>query len=194
MGGTFDPVHLGHLLAAEAARHHFELDRVCFVPAARAPHKMALEPSDGFQRLTMILLATLNHPDFVVSDLELRRPPPSYTLDTLRQLREQHPGVDLYFITGADALLEILSWRAPGELLRLAEFVGVTRPGYDLGRIEAVRAALGAEAASRLHVLRMPGVDVSSTEIRRRVRAGESIRYLVPDGVLAYITKAGLYR
>ncbi len=181
-------------MAAEAARHHFGLERVCFIPAACAPHKMGSRPSEGFHRLTMAVLATLDHPDFVVSDLELRRPPPSYTLDTLTQLREQHPGVALFFITGADALLEILTWRAPAELLRLAEFVGVTRPGYDLGRIEAVRFALGAEASSRLHVLPMPGLDVSSTEVRRRIRAGEPVRYLVPGPVLAYIAKTGLYR
>lgn len=193
MGGTFDPIHVGHLLAAEEARRHFGLERVLFVPAACPPHKVGKEVTPGFHRLVMAIVATLDHPGFIVSDLELRRPAPSYTLDTLRQLRDQEPEAELYFITGADAVLDILAWREPGELVRLATFVGVTRPGYDLGRIDGVRAGLGPEAAERLHVLEMPGVDVSSTEVRRRVRAGESIRYLVPAPVEAYIAKFGLY-
>lgn len=194
MGGTFDPIHHGHLVAADAVRHALGLSRVIFVPARTPPHKKAGEVTDGEHRYAMALLATYDRPEFEVSRAELERPAPSYTVDTLRDYRRRFPGADLWFITGADAILEILGWREPKELVRLARFVAVTRPGYPLERLRSVRRALGAEAEGRIQTLEVPALAIASRDLRRRVAEGRPIRYLVPAEVARYIEKAGLYR
>ena len=191
MGGTFDPIHLGHLVAAEEARVRFGLDRVIFVPNGAPPHKKDYEVTPAEHRYAMVVLATAANPHFEASRLELDRPGPSYTVDTMREFRRQF-GVKcrLYFITGADAMLETLTWRQPEELAALCEFLAVTRPGYDLARLSE---ALSAEIMARVHVLDTPGVEVSSTELRRRAAAGESLRYLIPPAVARYIETNRLY-
>lgn len=191
MGGTFDPIHYGHLAAAEQARLRFALDRVVFVPNRQPPHKKEYCVTPAEDRYAMVLLATASHPQFEVSCMELDRPGPSYTVDTLREFRGRlGPDARLYFITGADAILEILTWRSPQELARSCEFIAVARPGYDLQRLTKEMSDL---LRGRAHILNVPGVAVSSTEIRRRAAAGESLRYLVPPAVARYVEVKRLY-
>jgi len=192
MGGTFDPIHLGHLVAAEEARLRFHLDRVIFVPSGAPPHKKDYEVTPAEHRYAMVVLATASNPHFEASRLELERPGPSYTVDTMREFRRQcGDECRLYFITGADAMLETLTWRQPEGIAALCEFIAVARPGYDLGRLSG---ALSAPIMARVHVLDIPGVEVSSTELRRRAAAGESLRYLTPLAVAQYVRTHRLYR
>jgi nicotinate-nucleotide adenylyltransferase len=190
MGGTFDPIHHGHLVAAEEARWQFRLDRVVFVPTGQ-PWQKAAGVSDAEDRYLMTVIATASNPAFSVSRLEIDSPGPTYTVDTLRRLRaELDPDVRLFFVTGADAVLQILTWKDPDEVLALAELIAATRPGHDLADLaEKVPAAAG-----RVHPMRIPALAISSTEIRARVAAGAPIQYLVPEGVARYIEKRGLYR
>jgi len=191
MGGTFDPVHFGHLLIAEVARMEFGLDRVVWLPAASPPHKQGKEISAAEHRYAMVLVATAGHPQFEVSRMELERAGASYTIDTLEAFREREPGAELFFITGADAILEILTWYRHAEVVQASRFIAVTRPGYDLERLKTV---LPPAYLERIHPITAPEVDISSTEIRRRVREGEPVRYLLPESVRVYLEKYGLYR
>ncbi len=192
MGGTFDPIHYGHLLAAEEARFRFALSQVLFVPCGIPPHKKPYEVTPAEHRYAMTVLATADNPYFRVSRIEIDRPGPSYSVDTVRLLREQFGGeTELFFITGLDAVLEILTWRNPDDLIRLCQLIAVTRPGYDAHRL---REVLPPHYLERVHLLVIPGMDISSTMIRERVRRGEPIRYLTPDAVCDYIAKHGLYR
>lgn len=192
MGGTFDPIHLGHLVVAEEARARFELERVIFVPNRQPPHKKDYQVTDAEHRYAMCLLATASNPFFEVSREELERPGPSYTVDTLRAFRARlGADAELYFITGADAVLEIMTWREPEAILAEAHVVAVHRPGFDLSRLAAV---VGAERAARIRTMPMPGLEISSTDLRRRVAEGKSIRHLTADAVVDYIYKMGLYR
>jgi nicotinate-nucleotide adenylyltransferase len=191
MGGTFDPIHHGHLVTAEEARSQFSLDEVLFVPTGRPWMKAHDNVSPAEHRYLMTVIATASNPRFNVSRIEVDREGPTYAVDTLRQLQdEQGAGTELFFITGADAMLEILHWKEPEDLFELAHFIAATRPGYDLARFEA-------EEPSRhqnVSVMNIPALAISSTDIRERVREGRPIRYLVPEGVENYIEKAGLYR
>jgi nicotinate-nucleotide adenylyltransferase len=188
MGGTFDPIHHGHLVAAEEARHAFGLDRVLFVPAGDPWQKAQSDVSDAKHRLAMVEAAIADNGAFEVSSVDIDREGPTYTIDTLRHVAADRPGADLYFITGADAILDILTWKEPDEVLSLATFVAVTRPGYDLHKLDPVRV--------RDHVrsLEIPALAISSTDIRVRVAEGRPIRYLVPAAVSSYIDEHGLYR
>jgi nicotinate-nucleotide adenylyltransferase len=190
MGGTFDPVHYGHLVIAEVARVKFSLDRVIWLPAGDPPHKKAYAVSGQEYRYAMVVLATASNEHFEVSRWEIERPTPSYSIETLEHFREIGPGDELFFITGADAILEILTWRRHEDVIRACQFIAVTRPGYDLGRL---KGQLPADYLERIHLLTAPGVDISSTAIRKRVRSGEPIRYLVPEAVECYLRKARLY-
>ncbi len=191
MGGTFDPIHHGHLFAAEEARVRFGLTRVIFVPCGDPPHKQGQEVTAAEHRYTMCALATVANPQFELSRVEVDRAGPSYTIDTLRWFREQlGPEPELYFITGADAILEIPAWREADAILREAQCMAVTRPGHDLAGLED---ALGPERAAAVEVLDVPTLDISSTEIRERVRQGLPIRYLTPNPVAQYVAKASLY-
>jgi nicotinate-nucleotide adenylyltransferase len=183
-GGTFDPPHLGHLIVAGDAHAGLSLDRIVFVPSAVPPHKLATVRASAEQRLEMVEVAVRDDYRFTVDDIELRRTGPSYTVDTLRSLREQHAGCELFFLIGTDALREIETWRTPDEVARLARLVALSRSG-DEARTATHRVVLP------LHVTR---VDISATEIRRRVAAGESVRYLVPDSVREIIERDGLYQ
>jgi len=191
MGGTFDPIHNGHLLTAEEAAVQFGLDEVVFVPTGHPWMKEQKEVSAPEHRYLMSVIATASNPRFTVSRIEVDRAGPTYTVDTLRELKGlDGDKVDLFFVTGADAMLEILQWKDPEEILALAHFIAATRPGYDLTRFEA-------EAPTRhpnVSVMNIPALAISSTDIRKRVGEGRPIRYLVPEGVKSYIEKAGLYR
>ncbi len=190
MGGTFDPIHHGHLLTAEEAAVQFGLDEVVFVPTGQPWMKEAREVSPAEHRYLMTVIATASNPRFSVSRVEIDRDGPTYTVDTLRAIGEQARDAELFFVTGADAMLEILHWKDPEEVLSLAHFIAATRPGYDLTRFEA-------EARSphpSVSAMNIPALAISSTDIRRRVHEGRPIRYLVPEGVKSYIEKMGLYR
>ncbi len=190
MGGTFDPIHYGHLVTAEEAYWQFDLDGVLFVPTGEPWMKEDREVTPAEGRYLMTVIATASNPHFSVSRVEIDRPGPSFTRDTLEALGEQEEGTALYFITGADAILEIFHWKDPEEVLSLANFIAATRPGYDIDRFEA-------DAQTRhpnVSVMSVPALAISSTDIRGRVGEGRPIRYLVPEGVKTYIDKAGLYR
>ncbi|HUH07048.1 MAG TPA: nicotinate-nucleotide adenylyltransferase [Egibacteraceae bacterium] len=186
MGGTFDPVHLGHLVTAEQARAELKLDTVAFVPAG-APWQKQREVTPASHRYLMTVLATAANPAFAVSRIEIDSPGASYTVDTLRKLRALLPDDQLFFITGADAILNILTWRNAEECLQLADFVAATRPGHDLGDLEAERLR------DRVVVLDVPALAISSTDIRERFAAGRPVRYLIPREVEEYARKHGLY-
>jgi nicotinate-nucleotide adenylyltransferase len=191
MGGTFDPIHHGHLTTAEEALTQFVLDEVVFVPTGRPWMKERTDVSDAEHRYLMTVIATASNPRFAVSRIEVDRAGPTYTVDTLRALAKQESDAELFFITGADAMLEILHfWKDPNEILDLAHFIAATRPGYDIASFEA-------EAPTRnphVSVMNIPALAISSTDIRQRVRDGRPIRYLVPEGVKSYVEKTGLYR
>jgi nicotinate-nucleotide adenylyltransferase len=191
MGGTFDPIHVGHLVTAEAARSAFELDEVRFVPTGQPWMKADRAVTAAEHRYLMTVIATASNPSFSVSRIEVDRQGPTYTVETLQQLvREADGEVELFFITGADAMLEILQWKDPGEVLALAHVIAATRPGFDLARFEADART----SHPRVSVMDIPALAISSTDIRRRVAEGQPIRYLVPEGVESYIHKSGLYR
>lgn len=193
MGGTFDPIHLGHLVTAEAVRIKYGLEKVVFIPAGRPPHKQGVKITPAWQRYIMAVLATNSNPYFSVSPIEVNRPGPSYTIDTIRELRVVWGAqTELFFITGADAIQELAAWKNIQELLSMCHFVGATRPGC-LCTIDAVIAGLGVLGRRRIHRLATPELDISSTDIRERVRQGRSIKYIVPESVEAYIKKEGLY-
>ncbi|ONH35617.1 nicotinic acid mononucleotide adenylyltransferase [Protofrankia sp. BMG5.30] len=187
MGGTFDPVHNGHLVAASEVAALFDLDEVVFVPSGQPWQKADREVSPAEARYLMTFLATAGNPRFTVSRIDVDRSGPTYTIDTLRDLRRQRSDATLFFITGADALAQILSWRDVQELFGLAHFVGVTRPGYQL----ELDASLPVDAVSLLEV---PALAISSSDIRARVSRGAPIWYLTPDGVVRFIAKSGLYQ
>lgn len=194
MGGTFDPIHYGHLVTAEVARAKFGLDVVVFVPSGEPPHKRGVRISPGRDRYMMTVLATATNPYFEVSRVELDRPGPSYTVDTVREFRAKHgPDTDLYFITGADAALEIFTWKDAHDLLKMCAFIAATRPGYCTSRLEAELERARAISDHGVFVLEVPALAISSSDIRARVRNGDPIRYLLPESVENYIRKAGLY-
>lgn len=189
MGGTFDPIHHGHLVAASEVQAWFDLDEVVFVPTGQPWQKQNRTVSPPEHRYLMTVVATASNPRFSVSRVDIDREGPTYTIDTLRDLRAQLGEVDLYFITGADALAAILTWRAHAELFELAQFVGCTRPGH---RIDA--DTVDALPADRVTLVEIPALAISSTDCRTRVERGEPVWYLVPDGVVQYIAKYRLYR
>jgi nicotinate-nucleotide adenylyltransferase len=190
MGGTFDPIHHGHLVAAEEARWQFRLDQVLFIPTGR-PWQKPVGVSPAEDRYLMTVIATASNPAFAVSRLEVDNPGPSYTVDTLRRLRSELPeGTRLLFIGGADLLQQLLTWKEPEQVLALAELIAATRPDFDVDDvIQKVPAAAG-----RVHRMEIPALAISSSDIRARVARGEPIEYLVPEGVARYIQKRALYR
>jgi nicotinate-nucleotide adenylyltransferase len=186
MGGTFDPIHHGHLVAASEVQSWFDLAEVVFVPTGQPWQKAEREVSPAEDRYLMTVIATASNPRFHVSRVDIDRQGPTYTIDTLRDLRaERAEGWDLYFITGADALEQILTWRNVDELFDLAHFVGCTRPGHTL--------STEGLPAGKVSLVEVPALAISSSECRDRVRQGEPIWYLVPDGIVQYITKRRLY-
>ena len=189
MGGTFDPIHHGHLVAASEVQAWFDLDEVVFVPAGEPWQKSERQVSAAEHRYLMTVIATASNPRFEVSRVDIDRDGPTYTIDTLRELSAAMPDADLYFITGADALAAILTWRDPEELFALAHFVGCTRPGHELNP-----KMLEGLPGDRITLVEIPALAISSTECRNRVKQDEPVWYLVPDGVVQYIAKHDLYR
>ena len=188
MGGTFDPIHHGHLVAASEVQAWFDLDEVVFVPTGRPWQKADRLISPAEHRYLMTVIATAANPRFRVSRVDIDRGGPTYTIDTLRDLHTEMPDAELYFITGADALTDIFTWRNVDELFELANFVGCTRPGYDMDL-----ADIGAIPAERVTLVEIPALAISSSDCRERKRRGEPVWYLVPDGVVQYIAKHNLY-
>jgi nicotinate-nucleotide adenylyltransferase len=192
MGGTFDPIHNGHLVAASEVADLFELDEVVFVPTGQPWQKHHRYVSTAEDRYLMTVIATASNPRFSVSRVDIDRRGPTYTKDTLRDLRAQNPDSELYFITGADALASILSWQNWEELFAIAKFVGVSRPGYELDG-KHIKEAIEELPPDALHLVEVPALAISSTDCRERAEADRPIWYLVPDGVVQYVTKRQLY-
>lgn len=187
MGGTFDPIHNGHLVAASEVSALYDLSDVVFVPTGQPWQKTEREVSQAEDRYLMTVLATATNPRFSVSRIDIDRPGLTYTIDTLRELREANPSAELFFITGADALAQILDWHSYEEMFSMAHFVGVTRPGYPLALDD--RFPKGS-----VSLLEIPALTISSSDCRERVGRGAPIWYLVPDSVVRYIDKRRLYR
>jgi nicotinate-nucleotide adenylyltransferase len=183
MGGTFDPIHNGHLVAASEVADAFELDEVIFVPTGVPWHKKAVSSAE--HRYLMTVIATAANPSFTVSRVDIDRPGVTYTIDTLQEVAKTHPGADLFFISGADAIAQILAWKDIDKIWPLATFVAVTRPGHQLEIPNAEQA--------KIEILEVPALAISSTSVRDRVIKNKPIWYLVPDGVVQYIAKHELY-
>jgi nicotinate-nucleotide adenylyltransferase len=186
MGGTFNPPHIAHLICAEEVYDLLKFDKVLFIPSARPPHKNSNEIVDAHYRYEMTVLATKDNPHFEVSRIELDRPGRSYTIETVKELMRQYGVSEIHWIVGADAILEMLSWKSINELLEICNFVGINRPGYDISRADE-------RILKKVTSLNVTNIDISSSEIRLRIKQGLSIRYLVPTEVEDYIYKNGLY-
>ncbi len=183
MGGTFNPVHYGHLAAADEALSGFDLDRIVFMPAGIPPQKESKDMVSVEDRLLMTVIATASNETFEVSRYEAEKKTPSYTVETMKYMADRYPDAEIYFITGIDAVLELSTWREPEGIFRYGKMIAVTRPGYS------------ASVTTRpdIFIMKVPGVDISSTEIRKRLREGLSVRYMLPDRVLDYIKERNLY-
>jgi nicotinate-nucleotide adenylyltransferase len=191
MGGTFDPIHYGHLVTAEEALVQFNLDSVVFMPTGEPARKSHRQVTPAEHRYLMTVIATASNPDFEVSRLEVDRPGVTYTVDTMLELRSMHgPDTELYFITGADAVLEILTWKDSERLTDVCTFIAATRPGYGLAAFSEQPGA----ARMRVELMEVPALAISSTDIRERVASRRPIRYLLPEAVAAYIAKNRLYQ
>ena len=194
MGGTFDPIHIGHLVAAEAVRLEYQLDKVIFIPAGNPPHKQNSKITPAMHRFVMTVMATYSNPDFLVSAIEIERSGPSYTVDTVEALIEQYGHeTEFYFITGVDAAQDLKTWHRIDKLLDMCYFIAAARPGC-ISTFDNIIKDFGCKGHQRIHRLATPELEISSTDIRERVRTGKSIKYIVPESVENYILKEGLYR
>jgi len=193
MGGTFDPIHHGHLVAAQEAASTLGLDRVLFIPVWQPPHKADEPWASPDDRLCMVRLAVADNPRFEVSTIEIERTGLSYTVDTLQRLTGIFPKASLYFIVGMDSLAELPKWHEPAGILRLARIAALHRPGWQTVDLATLAREL-PESAGRVELVEMPELDISSSELRDRIQAGRPVRYLVPDAVAAYVAERGLYR
>jgi nicotinate-nucleotide adenylyltransferase len=194
LGGTFNPIHLGHLLTAQDALEQLGLKRVIFIPSATPPHKVVDKLAGARDRLQMIKLAIRGNDRFEVDDIEIKRGGKSYSVDTLAELRRRHPRATFYFVLGADSLRELHLWREVEQLVTLCTFVTVPRPGFEPKPVIGPRLDAATRRRLRQHVLRGHACDIASRDIRARVAGGRSIRYLVPDAVRLYIGRHRLYR
>lgn len=199
MGGTFNPIHYGHLVTAEEARIQFNLDRVLFIPTGDPPHKEGQKITNAQQRYLMTVMATGSNPYFYVSRMEIDRPQPSYTMDTIKDLHKVYKDSQIFFITGTDAVLDILTWKNPAEILNLCIFIAATRPRYELDKLNNIKKRLEdelgiADINEKIHIIKIPALAISSTDIRNRVRTGKPIRYLLPEGVANHIYKMNFYK
>ena len=186
LGGTFDPIHFGHLFIAEEARVRFRLDRVLFVPNGTPPHKPEGDRTPARHRFAMTGIAVADNPFFECSALELNRPGPSYTVDTLAALRAERPDAELFYITGLDAIADLMTWKRHEEVIAAASFIAARRPGTDP---DVLRERLPAAYRERVLLLGSAEIGISATDIRERLRTGQAARYLLPDAVLAYAAK-----
>ena len=190
IGGTFDPIHYGHLFIAEEARARFQLNHVAFIPNGQPPHKKDLNVTPARHRYAMTQTAIAGNPNFICSPIEMQRPGLSYTVDTLAALKEMYPDAELFYITGVDAIAEILSWKRHEDVIRMATFLAATRPGFDL---RSLKEKLPQDYLSRVLLIGSTYLGISSTDIRDRVRQNLPARYLTPDSVLKYIYQNQLY-
>lgn len=199
LGGTFDPVHYGHLLMAEICREQLNLDQVKFIPAGQPPHKPGRRISDGHARADMLQLAVSGYPEFVIDRRELKRTGPSFTVDTLTELRAEtelktdQSDTQLFFLIGADSLRDLPTWREPDSISQLATIVVCNRPGLPLPTFEQSVSWVGEQIASRLMFVQMPGTDLSATNMRQRIQDGKSLRFMTPRAVEAFIKQHRLY-
>jgi len=193
LGGTFDPVHYGHLIVAEACREQLHLDQIRFIPAALPPHKLDTRITDGQARADMLNLAVSGYSEFVVDRRELKRAGPSFTIDTLSELATENPAAELFLLMGADSLRDFPSWRNPEGISGLAMIVACNRPGFASPNQSQVAEWVGPEIAARVITVAIPGTDLSATDLRRRVREGQSLRFLTPRAVEAFIAQHRLY-
>lgn len=198
MGGTFNPIHYGHLVTAEEALVQFRLDKVIFMPSGHPPHKKDREILPPEERYLMTVIATASNENFVVSRLEVDRKGPSFAVDTVTQVSEIYgKGAEVFFITGADAVWEILTWKDADRLAEMTVFIAATRPGFSLEKFAKLHVLPeGQREPGRpiVHIMEIPALAISSTDIRGRVRDGGPIRYLMPEGVAHYILKSGFYK
>lgn len=192
MGGTFDPIHYGHLVAAEESRIEFDLKKIIFVPSGHPPHKKEKEVTLFQHRYLMTALAIATNPYFEVSSIEIEREGPSYAIDTINIFKEKYPESNIYFITGADAILQIITWHRTEELQRVCNFIAVSRPGYKLKEINT--DLKNKFSFNNIFSLEIPALAISSTEIRRRVKNNKPIKYLLPEAVESYIYYKKLYK
>lgn len=194
MGGTFDPIHYGHLVAAEVARSEFGLNKVIFIPAGSPPHKQQKDITDPEHRYAMTVLATSSNPGFEASRLEVDKDGLTYTFDTVKDLKRIYgEDTEIYFITGADAVLELLTWYRIRELLTLCKFIAVTRPGFDKRDLEQKIGEISSEYNGEIICIEVPLLAISSTDIRERLKKGKTIKYLLPEAVEKYIRENSLY-
>lgn len=195
MGGTFDPIHYGHLVTAEAVREQFKLEKVIFVPTGIPPHKKHRKVSSKEDRYLMTVLATVTNPHFQVSDIEIKRDGYTYTVDTLREFRSVYgEDAEIYFITGADAVMEILTWKDVELTLKMCKVVSAYRPGFDINMFKSKVEEIERIYKKKVYLIEVPALAISSTDIRDRVRDNRTIKYLLPEQVENYILKKGLYR
>lgn len=193
MGGTFDPIHFGHLVISEVSRFEFDLEKIIFIPTGVPPHKATYMVTNPEHRYNMVQLAIEDNPNFEISPIEIERPGPSYTVDTLRQLVNNYPDTEFYLITGADAILEITTWKSFEQLAELCYFIAATRPGYQNENFLKQIKILPGKLPEKIFPIEVPGVAVSSTEIRKRIAQGKPIKYLLPQKIENYIFQNRLY-
>lgn len=193
LGGTFDPVHYGHLLMAEICRQQVCLQQIRFIPAARPPHKPDHVITDGHARADMLEFALAGYPEFVVDRRELKRSGPSYTVDTLLEFRTQFPDAELFLLMGADSLRDLSTWKSPEQISRLSTIVVCNRPGVALPDRQQITEWIGEEIAATVKFVQIPGTDLSATDLRQRVRDGAGLRFMTPRAVECYIQQHKLY-
>lgn len=194
MGGTFDPIHYAHLATAEFIRDKYKLDKILFIPSGNPPHKQKKNIVDKYDRYKMVILATRNNDDFIVSDIEIEREKKTYTIDTLKDLKKVYPNAKIYFITGADAICDIETWKDVEQNFKLATFIAATRPGISLLRAQEKIENLTKKYGAKIISVYVPSLDISSTYIREQIKEGKSVRYLVPESVEKYIINKSLYK
>ena len=193
LGGTFDPIHYAHLATAEFIRDKYKLDYMFFIPTGNPPHKLGIR-TDKYDRYNMVLLSTASNDRFIALDLEVKRKKSTYTVDTLKDLTEKYPNADLYFITGADAICEVDTWKDTAENFMLATFIAATRPGISLLKAQEKIEQLERKYDTNIISVYVPSLDISSTYIREQLEVGKTVRYLIPENVDIYINKKGLYK
>ena len=193
MGGSFDPIHLAHLVVANEVLNIYNLDEIIFVPTGNPPHKQGLK-ADSFHRLMMVNMAVLTNDKFSVSDIEIKNPEKSYTLNTLREFHRLHANTEFYFITGTDAVIDIPNWHEPEELLKLCRVIAVSRPGISMEEVKNKICEIQKNLNGNIEILQVPMLQISSTDIRERFKTGISAKYLLPESVERYIIKNELYQ
>ncbi|MBE6081272.1 MAG: nicotinate-nucleotide adenylyltransferase [Tissierellaceae bacterium] len=194
MGGTFDPVHIGHLIIAEESRVNFDLDKIIFVPTGEPPHKNLKNVTSAKDRYEMTLLSIMHNPYFYISDIEIKREGLTYTIDTIKYFKKRYPKSEIFFIIGADSLINIDKWKNSEELLRESKFIVAKRVGIEYSLLEERINEINDKYSKIVFSVTTPYIDISSTDIRKRVKNGENIKYYLPLDVEAYIKKNRLYR